>query len=212
MAWKNDQVSLKETEYIIDSATSALEIEGDFVELGCYRGDTSLCLAEVVEKYNKNLQNTSDEPVENSGENLARKLWIYDSFEGLPEKNREDESVLGKEFVSGALGVTKREVKERFLKAGLKVPIIKKAWFNELTSDDMPEKIAFAFLDGDFYGSIKDSLNLVTPLMTSGGVILAHDYNNLALPGVKKAVDEWLTGKNVKTEVFETLIKITIKN
>ena len=212
MAWKNDQVSLKETEYIIDSATSALEIEGDFVELGCYRGDTSLCLAEVVENFNKNLQNISVEPVENSGENLARKLWIYDSFEGLPEKNREDESVLGKEFVSGALEVTKREVKERFLKAGLKVPIIKKAWFNELTSDDMPEKIAFAFLDGDFYESIRDSLNLVTPLMTSGGVILVHDYNNPALPGVKKAVDEWLTGKNLKTEIFETLIKITIKN
>jgi len=48
--------------------------------------------------------------------------------------------------------------------------------------------------------------------MTSGGVILVHDYNNPALPGVKKAVDEWLTGKNLKTEIFETLIKITIKN
>ena len=197
MAWKNDQVSKKETEYIIYSATSVVGVEGDFVELGCYRGDTSLLLAEVVEK---------------SVENSKKRLWIYDSFEGLPEKNREDESVLGKDFVSGALEVTKREVKERFLRAGLKVPIIKKAWFSDLTSEDMPEKIAFSFLDGDFYQSIHDSLTLVGPLMSSGGVILVHDYNNPALPGVKKAVDEWLTGKKLKTDLFESLIRITINN
>lgn len=208
MAWKNDQVSAGETEYIIYSATSVNEIEGDLVEMGCYRGDTALLLAEVVEKYNRNLQNTSDSLVEN----FEKKLWIYDSFEGLPEKTEHDESVLGKDFVSGALGVTKREVKERFLRAGMKVPIIKKAWFNDLTSEDMPKRIAFAFLDGDFYDSIRDSLKLVGPLMTSGGVILVHDYKNPALPGAKKAVDEWLTGKDVKTELFETLIKITINN
>jgi len=181
MVWKNDQVSEKETEYIIYSATSVMGIEGDFVELGCYRGDTSLLLAEVVEK---------------SVENSKKRLWIYDSFEGLPEKNREDESVLGKDFVSGALEVTKREVKERFLRAGLKVPIIKKAWFNDLTSEDMPEKIAFAFLDGDFYESIKDSLKLVVPKMVKDGVLVVHDYNNPALPGVSRAVDEYVSGKS----------------
>lgn len=212
MAWKNDQVSLKETEYIIYSATSVLEIEGDFVELGCYKGDTSLMLSEVVENFNKNLQNTSDGLVENSDKNLIKKLWIYDSFEGLPEKNREDESVLGKDFVPGALEVTKREVKERFLRAGMKVPIIKKGWFSDFTSDDLPEKIAFCFLDGDFYTSIRDGLRLTENKMSEGSILMVHDYNNLALPGVKKAVDEWLTGKNVETKQFESLLKITINN
>ncbi len=188
MAWKNDQVSGRETECIIETATACLNVDGDFVELGCYRGDTSLLLAEVVENFNKNLKTTSDELAENSG----KKLWIYDSFEGLPEKGEKDNSPLGVDFVKGELSVSKREVKERFLRAGLKVPVIKKGWFSDFTSDDLPEKIAFCFLDGDFYESIRDGLKLVENKMASSSVLIVHDYNNQALPGVKKAVDEWM--------------------
>lgn len=180
MSWKNDQVSAKETERILELARECLGAEGDYVELGCYKGDTSLLLAEVLKTSGK-------------------KLWIYDSFEGLPEKSKEDESVLGADFRGGELFVTKREVKERFLRAGLPVPVIKKAWFSELSSNDLPEKIAFAFLDGDFHESIKCSLKLVEPRMVDGGVVVVHDYTNLALPGVKKAVDEWgVSGRGFK--------------
>lgn len=175
MSWKNDQVTEGETVKILELARECLDAEGDFVELGCYKGDTSLLLAELLK-------------------NSGKRLWIYDSFEGLPEKSLADESVLGVDFRGGELLVTKREVKERFLRAGLPVPVIKKAWFSDLTFDDLPEKIAFAFLDGDFYESIKCSLKLVEPRMVAGGVIVVHDYTNLALPGVKKAVDEWDAG------------------
>ena len=111
MAFKNDQVSEGETEKIIELAKKALESEGDFVEMGCYKGDTSLVLAEIIR-------------------GSGKRLFIYDSFEGLPEKAKEDESVLGEEFRGGELFVSKREVKERFLRAGLPVPVIKKGWFS----------------------------------------------------------------------------------
>lgn len=173
MAFRNDQVSGEETERIMELAREALLVEGDFVEMGCYKGDTSLLLAEVIRDSEK-------------------KLFIYDSFEGLPEKSEFDKSVLGENFKAGELFVTKREVKERFLRAGLPVPVIKKAWFSELTEGDLPSAIAFAFLDGDFYESIRDSLRLVLPRMVSGGILVVHDYTNSALPGVKKAVDEVL--------------------
>jgi O-methyltransferase len=58
-----------------------------------------------------------------------------------------------------------------------------------LEAEDLPDKIAFAFLDGDFYESIRDSLRLVGPRMSEGGVIVVHDYTNPALPGVRKAVN-----------------------
>ena len=176
MSWKNDQVSEKETNTILKLAREALENAGDFVELGCYKGDTSLLLAEVLKGSDK-------------------RLWIYDSFEGLPEKSGADESVLGENFRGGELYVSKREVKERFLRAGLPLPVIKKAWFADLRDEDLPGKIAFAFLDGDFYESIRDSLRLVTPRMVDGGIMIVHDYTNPALPGVKKAVDEWGVGE-----------------
>lgn len=193
MAWRNDQVSEKETEKILEIARECLALPGDFVEMGCYKGDTSLLLAEVVQ---------------NGTGFYQKKLWIYDSFEGLPEKRAEDESALGTNFRGGELAVTKREVKERFLRAGLPVPVMKKAWFSELLETDLPEKIASAFLDGDFYESIRDSLRLVGPKMAEGAVMIVHDYNNPLLPGVRKAVDEWVNGKSVESQVYQSMIII----
>ena len=183
MSFKNDQVSETETKYIIETAKECLAVSGDFVELGCYKGDTSLALAEILKGSDK-------------------KLWIYDSFEGLPGKTSFDNSPLGENFKEGELLVTKREVKERFLRAGLKVPIIKKGWFSDFSSVDLPEEISFCFLDGDFYESIRDGLRLVEDKLSNGSVLIVHDYNNPALPGVKKAVDEWGSSK---IEVFETM-------
>ena len=200
MSFRNDQVSEKETRRILELARGCLEVFGDFVEFGCYKGDTSLLLAELlveksVDKHVDSARKSGGKGVEKceDGESLnsTKKLWIYDSFEGLPEKTAMDESVLGVDFKGGELFVTKREVKERFLRAGLPVPVIKKGWFSDLSYDDLPEKIAFAFLDGDFYESIRDSLKLVSSKMSEGGVIVVHDYTNPALPGVKRAVDEW---------------------
>ena len=180
MGWKNDQVTEGETARILELARECLLVGGDFVELGCYKGDTSLLLAEILKRSDK-------------------RLWTYDSFEGLPEKSGADESVLGENFRGGELYVSKREVKERFLRAGLPVPVIKKAWFADLRDEDLPGKIAFAFLDGDFYESIRDSLKLVESRMVDGGVLIVHDYTNPALPGVKKAVDEWgIDGRKFK--------------
>ena len=189
MSWRNDQVSEPETAKIIELAREALNTEGDFVELGCYRGDTSLLLSDILQGSDK-------------------KLWIYDSFEGLPEKSEADASVVGENFKGGELFVTKREVKERFLRAGLPLPIIKKAWFKDLGEADLPEEIAFAFLDGDFYESIRDSLKLVEGEITKDGVMVVHDYNNPELPGVAKAVDEWLAGKILQTEVYQSMLVV----
>lgn len=180
MTHKNNmkQVADSETAELLKIARECLLLPGDFVELGCYEGDTSLLLAELLKGSNT-------------------KLWIYDSFEGLPPKGSEDFSAAGEAFQEGVLSVSKREVKARFLRANLPVPIIKKAWFSDLTDADMPSKISFAFLDGDLYQSIKDSLRLVGDKMVPGGIIIVHDYNNPELPGVTKAVDEWASGRKI---------------
>lgn len=170
------------------------------MELGCYRGDTSLLLQKMLQ---------SARGTENSANSRSaeKTLWIYDSFAGLPARTAEDASVAGDAFSEGELFVSKREVMERFRRAGLRVPRIKKAFFENLDPlTDLPEKICFAFLDGDLYSSIKTSLKLVTPKMTKGSVILVHDYNNPQLPGVARAVDEWLRAHpERKLERKETL-------
>ncbi len=190
------QVSNEETEVLLGLLEETLNLDGDIVEFGCYRGDTSILLERRLEKFRR----------ENPDASL-KLLWIYDSFEGLPEKTREDSSVAGDQFKAGELLVTKREVIEKFKRNGLKIPRIRKGFFENLNPDeDVPEKISYAFLDGDLYGSIKTSLKLVENRMTKDGIIIVHDYNNPELPGSAKAVDEWLRshpGKHL--EIKETL-------
>lgn len=199
------QVSAKETEILLSLLKQSLSasIPGDVVELGCYRGDTSIVFQRALQNFT-NLSGGS-----------SKNLWLYDSFAGLPEKSREDSSAAGDQFKSGELFVTKREVIEKFKRQNLPLPKIKKAFFEELDPEtDLPDKISFAFLDGDLYTSIKTSLALVESKMQPGSIIIVHDYNNPELPGSARATDEWLKSHVAKVAKFktqETLAIIEIK-
>lgn len=175
----SEQVELDELALILDILYQRLEsgIEGDVCEFGCFAGTTSLFLARVMQSMGS-----------------KKMLYLYDSFEGLPVKSLQDQSALGEEFVPGELMAAKSQLKLNFKKANLSLRRvkIKKAWFNELERKDLPKKICFAFLDGDFYESIKDCLTLIQEKMEIGGVIIVDDYHNPALPGAKLAVDEFL--------------------
>lgn len=219
----NDQVTPAETSEILRLATQCLSTAGDFVELGCYRGDTSVLLGKLLQNSQadvdaQSVENLCKKPiqtVEKVGKtcskmckSLCKNLWIYDSFAGLPAKTMEDSSGAGQVFQKGELFVSKREVVEKLRKHGLKIAsrlhapsqtelrdsvvIVKKAWFKDLEPQDLPARIAFAFLDGDLYDSIKTSLQLVVPLLADQGIIIVHDYNNPELPGSARAVDEFL--------------------
>lgn len=171
----NDQVAPAETSEILHQAEKCLEITGDFAEFGCYKGETTLRLGKLLAK---------SAP--------GKHLFAYDSFAGLPQKSREDISSAGRDFQEGELFVSKREVQDKLRRAALSNVILKKAWFSELSAAYLPSKIAFAFIDGDFYDSQKTALALVSPRLSRGGVIICHDYNNPDLPGASQAVDEFL--------------------
>ena len=94
--------------------------------------------------------------------------------------------------MTGELAATRKGFLQQFKKAGLRPPVVHKGWFAELMPHDVPEDIMFAFLDGDYYQSIMDSLRLVTPKLTPDAVLVVDDYANEALPGAARAVDAWL--------------------
>lgn len=165
---------LNELEKVLDA-----DLNGDICEFGCFAGTTSLFLQRLlIEKKSK------------------KKLYLYDSFEGLPEKSKQDQSAAGVDFVNGELMASKSQLKLNFKKANLPLPKIKKAWFQDLKPKDVPKQICFAFLDGDFYQSIKDPLELIKNKVTVGGLIIIDDYDNPALPGAKQATDEFLAINN----------------
>ena len=175
----SDQVSKNEIKIILTELKRVLDscVNGNVVEFGCYKGTTSLFLMRLLE-----------------GEHSDKKLFIYDSFDGLPDKTDADRAGLGQEFQRGELLATKREVIENFKRAGLKLPVIKKAWFSNLTEHDVPEQISFAYLDGDFYESIRDSFMACAGRFQPGATIVVDDSGNEHLPGAARAVDEWVSG------------------
>lgn len=172
----SDQIDYDELSVIIREAEAVLDanLDGDFVELGCYTGTTALFITRLLREQEAN--NT---------------LHVYDSFDGLPPKVSADNSPAGEQFKVGELKATKQQLIKHFRQAGLPIPKIHKGWFESLTESDMPAKIAFAFLDGDFYTSIQSSLAVITPQLQKGAVILIDDYVNEALPGARKAADAW---------------------
>jgi len=168
----SQQVTLDQVCVILRELAGALErSHGAVVELGCYIGTTSLYVRRLLDELES-----------------PREFHVYDSFEGLPAKAPEDASAAGEQFIAGELAVSKKQLLHEFKKAGLQPPIIHKGWFADLTTDDMPATISFAFLDGDFYDSMVDSLRLVLPRMAPGGCIVIDDYAREALPGVARAV------------------------
>ena len=192
----SEQIHTNELTVILTELKSVLDqkVEGDAVELGCYEGTSALFLQRVLKDIAPD-----------------KKLWLYDSFEGLPDKTAQDQSALGVDFKQGQLRASKARLAKNFVKAGLKIPEIKKAWFYELDPHDLPEAICFAFLDGDFYESIKDSLKLVWPKMSEGSVVIADDYQNAKLPGVRLAVDEWATLHQLQVQAVASLAIIKPK-
>jgi O-methyltransferase len=153
------------------------KVPGDIVEFGCYIGTTSLFLRRLLDVY---------------AQSSPRELHVYDSFAGLPEKSSQDSSPAGEQFKAGALSVSKKQVLREFRRANLAPPAMHGGWFNELSAKDVPTHIAFAFLDGDFYESIRASLRLVWPTLGPNGIIAVDDFGREALPGVDRAVREFL--------------------
>jgi O-methyltransferase len=173
----SDQVNREQVQVILSELARVIDsgVDGGIVEFGCYIGTTSVFIQRLLDQL-------SDD----------REFHVYDSFEGLPPKAAQDSSPAGTQFQAGELSVSKKDFLREFHKAGLRPPKVHKAWFSDLSAADVPEQIAFAFLDGDFYESIRDSLILVLSRMQPGGTIIIDDYAREALPGVAKAVQELL--------------------
>ena len=179
----SDQVNKDQLAVILTELDKVLpKLDGAVVEFGCYVGTTSLFIRRLLDARKD-----------------AREFHVYDSFEGLPPKTAQDESRAGDQFQAGELSVSKKQFMQQFQKAGIRPPIVHKGWFKDLGPADVPEQIAFAFLDGDFYESIRDSLKLVLPRMQAGGVIIIDDYAREALPGAAKATHELLGNRQIIT-------------
>jgi len=158
-------------------------IEGDVVELGCYVGESSKYLMKTLVDFGS-----------------RKNLFVYDSFEGLPDLSKWEEN---SGWRPRTLNTTEEILIKNFRDNDLPLPIIHKDWFKNIPEYKIPDKICFAFLDGDFYDSIYDSLVKIYDKVVDGGVIFFHDYLRNDLPGVDAAIRDFLTTKNLPYNVIK---------
>ena len=132
-----------------------------FVEAGCFKGGSTAKFSLIADL-------------------LKRPLYVFDSFEGLPD-NSEDHtlSVMGHSikgwFSKGNFSGRLDEVKYNIGQYG-KLSVCKffKGWF----SDTMPgfkSPVAAAFLDVDLASSTRTCLQYLYPLLMPGGIICSQD-------------------------------------
>lgn len=173
-------ISWNQVEKLVETLISTVsdDIAGDVVEFGCYVGESSKYLMKTLIETKSN-----------------KKLYVYDSFEGLPELTKWEQNT---GWRPGTLNTTRDVLEMNFKTNGLPVPFVHKNWFKDIPEQSLPEKIAFAFLDGDFYNSIYDSLDKIFDRVEDNGYILFHDYARNDLPGVKAALDDYLTERGLQ--------------
>jgi hypothetical protein len=160
-------------------------IAGDIVECGVWKGGSMMAVARRLER----LQDRS------------RRLWLFDTFEGMSAPTAEDVSVcnisaeedykgtylrVGLDQVRAAvLGVGYPESQIRFVKGNVEDTI----------PGEIPEQIALLRLDTDWYESTRHELNHLYPRLVRGGVLIIDDYGHWQ--GARKASDEYFATNDI---------------
>lgn len=156
----------------------AERVPGAVVELGCFRGAMTLWMRAVLDALGDD-----------------RPIHAFDSFRGLPGTTEEDEIILP----TGVLAATLEDVLATFAQWGRTPPILHPGWFEETLPGELPDRLAFAYLDGDLYSSTVISLAECVPRLARSGALILDDYADqqanpravVKLPGVKLACDEY---------------------
>lgn len=178
--------TVSEAIYVIKNLHDGLKVAGDICEFGVAQGATSRLLASEIMPL------------------AERKFWLFDSFEGLPAPTKEDRLIhdifkLGTmEKYKGTMASPETEVLGKL--ASVKFPreriVVKKGWVKDtIQSGDLPEKVAFAYVDFDFYDPIKDALEFLDTRMPAGGRIVVDDYGFFS-EGAQLAVDQFVAAAN----------------
>jgi len=141
----------------------ALRVEGDVAEVGVYEGGTALFLCDWMR-------------------DVGKEFYLFDSFLGF-QPTAEDYPLAI--FEGGYKGV-EEEVRELF-KEEDKVHIVTGDCV-ETIKEFEDKTFCFVHLDLDLYVPTKACLEFFPDRMSKGGIIMVHDYHELA--GVSKAVRE----------------------
>jgi O-methyltransferase len=165
------------------------QVPGDFVETGIWRGGACIMMAAVLAAH----------------ECSSRKVWGFDSFQGLPPPNEAEypRDRGDRPFQFPELAVSLEEVTDNFRRVGLlsnQVRLVK-GWFKDTVPAAPIEGIAILRLDGDLYESTIQVLDGFYARLSTGGFCIVDDYG--AMPSCRAAVEDFRRDHGVKETVVD---------
>ncbi|WP_051633055.1 TylF/MycF/NovP-related O-methyltransferase [Thermonema rossianum] len=169
-------------------------IEGDLVECGVWRGGSSMIMAMKLLEYGIR----------------DRKIYLYDTFEGMTPPSDVDESFQGEK----AIEILKQRVKTKAdpywayatlddVKLNLQrtgIPTEQLCFVQGKVEETLPavlpDKIALLRLDTDWYESTYHELVHLYPKLVRGGILIIDDYGHWK--GARRAVEQYLQENGIK--------------
>ncbi len=176
------------------------EIPGDLIETGVWRGGTTIFMRAVLKAHGV----------------ADRRVWVCDSFEGLPEPDPERFPVESESYRAPVVAkgykrfaASLEEVQRNFAAYGMldgQVEFVK-GWFRDTLPTLPVGKLAIMRLDGDYYESTMDGLLNLYDKLSIGGYAIIDDYGEDSWTYCRKAVDEF----RKQNDIREPMVRVDSK-
>jgi O-methyltransferase len=156
-------------------------VPGGFVDCGCFNGGSSVMMS-------------SGAP--------TREVWAFDSFEGLPEAGPRDPDH-AHDWV-GELVASEEKVREAFSRFASPTRLhVVKGWFEDTFPKAAAgiDRVALLHADGDWYDSVRLTLETFEPRVSLGGFVVIDDYG--AWEGARAATHEYLAARGIDASLVE---------
>ena len=164
-------------------------VPGDLIETGVWRGGVTILFRAILAAYGE----------------TDRKVWVADSFEGLPAPNADDypadDGVDLSHIQELKIGV--EAVKANFERYDLLDDQVEflVGWFSDTLPTAPIEQLSVLRLDGDLYESTMDAIVALEPKVSVGGYVIVDDYG--AFEPCQKAVDEYRAANGINDPIHE---------
>jgi O-methyltransferase len=158
------------------------DIPGDLLEAGVWRGGMTILMRGALKIHG----------------DTNRRVWVADSFAGLPEPDKAFDSF---GWRAADMTATLGEVRDNFARYGLldDQVIFLEGFFSETLPTAPISKLSILRVDADLYESTRDVLESLYPKLSPGGYAVFDDYQNL--PDCRRAIDEYRDKHNISEPI-----------